>query len=126
MELLQKIGEQVLLNVAPILAVALLGWLFAQGKLAWARAKAYAPDWAEAVESAADLAVKAAEQSKLAGLIESKKDYALEIAEQWLKARGVKVDLHLLDAAIEKAVNENFNHDPKASVQLAKIRTPDA
>jgi hypothetical protein len=111
MELLAKVGEQVLLAVLPLLAVALAGWLVAQGKLAWVRAKEYAPNLMGALAEAAAFAVQAAEQSKLAGLIVDKKAEALTVAELYLQSLGFKVDLHLIDAAIEKAVFEAFPQD---------------
>jgi uncharacterized metal-binding protein len=108
-----KLAQDLLTLVLPLVAVALVGWLGTQAKLVLAKAKNYAPDLFTALEEAAIIAVKAAEQSKLAGLIDDKKAYALTIAENFLETKGLKVDLHLIDAAIEKAVGEMFAKEPQ-------------
>lgn len=65
-----------------------------------------------AVLEAVRLAVWAAEQSGLAGLIvdeaRAKKDYALHLAEGYLKGWGVEIDLDALAALIESAVWQEF------------------
>jgi len=61
------------------------------------------------LEEAAVFAVMAAEQAGAAELIKDKKVYAFDIAERWLELRGIKIDLDLIDAAIEAAVYEKFN-----------------
>ena len=99
-DLLQKVLEVVL----PFLATALTGWAYAQMKLAWGKFQNTKPDIARFLEVAADFAVAAAEQMNLAGLIDDKKSYALQVAEDWLALKGLKIDLHLLEAAIEAAV----------------------
>ena len=101
-ELLQKILEAIL----PILATALTGWALAQARLAWGKFAETKPDVAHFLAQAAAFGVGAAEQMGLAELIDDKKSYALQIAEDWLALKGIKVDLHLLDAAIEKAVGD--------------------
>jgi hypothetical protein len=102
---------QILVVALPPLVVALLAWLFAQIKMNWAKAKQAAPELCYALEEAASLAVKAAEQSKLAGFISDKKTEALKIAELYLASRGFKVDLRLIEASIERAVLEYFPHE---------------
>jgi hypothetical protein len=47
----------------------------------------------------------------MAGYVEDKKTYALHIAERWLAAKGLRIDLELIDAAIEAAVWEELNKD---------------
>ena len=42
-------------------------------------------------------------------MIKDKKVYAFDIAERWLELHGIKIDLDLIDAAIEAAVYEKFN-----------------
>ena len=101
---LQKLLEVFL----PILAVALVGFLAAKIKYWLAEAKAWNPDITELLEQAVKFAVTAAEQAGAAELIKDKKAYAFDIAERWLKLRKVTIDLDLIDAAIEKAVYEQF------------------
>ena len=98
--LLQKVLEVIL----PFLATALTGWALAQMRLAWGKFEATKPEIAYYLEAAAQFAVAAAEQMGLAELIDDKKSYALQIAEDWLALKGLKIDLHLLEAAIEAAV----------------------
>lgn len=67
---------------------------------------------AELVEKAVQAAVLAAEQSGLkhlavkAGveLADQKKDYAMNLAQQYLKDHGIKVDLSLVDGLIEAQI----------------------
>ena len=101
---LQKLLEYFL----PILAVALVGFLAAKIKYFLAESKAWNPKITSLLEEAAVFAVMAAEQAGAAKLIESKKEYAFDIAERWLELRGVHIDLDLIDAAIEAAVYEKF------------------
>jgi len=101
-----KILESVLLVVLPILATALTTWVLAKIGVEWQRFKNAKPDIADLLARGALFAVQAAEQMGLAKLIDDKKTYALQIAEDWLLLKGVKIDLHLIEAAIEKAVAE--------------------
>lgn len=104
MPVLSKVLEAVLIAILPPLAVALLGLVLAKVRSLWIGAKEYFPTATALLEQAAKFAVDAAEQAGAAELIEDKKQYALEIAEAWLKARKVDIDLTLVDAAIEAAV----------------------
>lgn len=108
MDFLSDFLQRLALAVIPILAVVLVPLIIAQTRKLWAQAKDANGDIAYAVEQAALLAVKAAEQSGIAGQVADKKAYALTVAEGWLKAQGITVDLHLIDAAIEAAVYEQL------------------
>lgn len=113
LELLSEIGEQVLLALSPIIAGMIAAWLGGLIKGAWARAhQIVGEEWAWALDSAASMAVRAAEQLELAGLIKDKKDYAVATAQAYLDQRGIKVDLSLIEAAIEEAVHQNFTIEP--------------
>ena len=101
-----KILESVLVYVLPILAAALTTWVLAKVKVEWENFKRLKPNLANLLEQGAMFAVVAAEQMGIAKLIDDKKTYALQIAEDWLLLKGVKIDLHLIEAAIEKAVLE--------------------
>jgi len=54
-------------------------------------------------------AVLAAEQMNLSGQIADKKVYAMKVAQDWLAAHGLKVDLAIIEAKVEAAVLEEFN-----------------
>ena len=111
MDILSKFVEALLLALAPLLASLAAAWLLAAARKAWADYRAAEPGKAYWIEEIASIAVRAAEQAGLAGYIENKKDYALHIAERWLAAKGLRIDLELIDAAIEAAVWEELNKD---------------
>lgn len=109
LEFLSEFVQGLLLAFAPILASLIAAWVLAKAREAWVDLKAAGPDIEWILKSAADIAVRAAEQAKMAELIKDKKAYALDIAEKWLLEKGVTVDLALIDAAIEAAVLSEFN-----------------
>jgi len=111
MDILSKFVEALLLALAPVLASLLAAWLLAVARKAWAEFKAVEPGPAYWIEEIASIAVRAAEQAGMAGYVEDKKAYALHVAERWLAAKGVHIDLELIDAAIEAAVWEELNKD---------------
>jgi hypothetical protein len=108
-EFLLVFVEKVLLYFAPILASLATAWLLAKVRQAWVEFKEVHTGESWVVEQIATIAVKAAEQIDLAGDLDSKKDYAVAVAMEWLKARGLKIDLSVIDAAIEAAVFDEFN-----------------
>jgi hypothetical protein len=108
-ETLWKFLEQLLVIAATTLLPMFLAWLAPKVIAAWADLKSNKSDLAFGLELAAKMAVQAAEQAKLGGALIDKKQYALEIAQKWLTSYGVKIDLALIDAAIEAAVMTEFN-----------------
>ncbi len=111
MDWLATLGIEIAKALLPVLVSALVGAAVIFAKAQLARVKQYAPDAIDQLTYVAELAVHAAEQAGIAGLIQSKKAYALEIAEGWLKAKNITIDLHLIDAAIEAAVWSEINKD---------------
>lgn len=123
MEWWTQLLSDILAALLPILVTAAIGALATWGKAQLARAKSYAPDVFDQVTYIADRAVHAAEQAGAAKLITDKKAYALEIAEGWLAKQNIKIDLHLIDAAIEAAVWREINRDaekPKSEIGFVK------
>ena len=110
--------QAVLLVVLPVIASAVTAFLLAQAKFLWAKARAWNPSVTALIEEAAIFAVRAAEQAGAGELIEDKKLYALDIAERWLAERSLYIDITLLEAAIEKAVLEQFNPELLAPASL--------
>ena len=104
---LWKLLEGVLIAVLPVLATTLTVWLVQKIREI---GKDMSAEVVYSIEAAARIAVDAAEQAGLAGLIENKKEYALGFAQEYLDRRGVKVNLSLLDGLIEAAVMEAFPH----------------
>jgi len=112
-EFLSLFVEKVLLAFAPLLASLAVAWLLTKVRQAWMEFKSLHGGEAWILEEIALVAVKAAEQANLSGQIEDKKDYAVAVAMEWLKARGLKIDLSVIDAAIEAAVFDEFNKPAK-------------
>ena len=113
MPILSKVIEAILIAILPPLAVLIVSAAVAYAKKLWADLKVRYPSVTELIEEAAVFAVQAAEQAGAAELIKDKKQYAIQIAEAWLEANHITTDLHLIDAAIEKAVLELFNSGEK-------------
>jgi len=111
MPILSKVIEAILIAILPPLAVVIVSAAVAYAKRLWNDLKLSYPSVTDLVEQAAVFAVQAAEQAGAADLIEDKKQYAIQIAEAWLEANHITTDLHLIDAAIEKAVLELFISD---------------
>jgi hypothetical protein len=114
LDVLSKFAEQFLLGIAPVLAGFVVAWLGVQIKLLWAKAKAYNPEAVDLLEMIAPMAVKAAEQAKLAGYLDDKKNYAIDLITSWLASKGVTIDAGLISAAIEAAVYDEFNRQKQA------------
>lgn len=110
--ILSQVLQAVLIVVLPPVAVFVVKFFQAKIKLLWEEAKAWSPTITEMLEEAAKFAVIAAEQAGAAGLIQDKKEYALDIATDWLAEHNIDINLELLSAAIEKAVAEEFNSKP--------------
>lgn len=114
-----KLIQNVLLAFLPVIASLAAGALYAWLRKTWAQFKNEKPDIAWILEQAAAMAVQAAEQAGAAGFIKDKKEYALGIAQLYLDSKGLKIDLALLDAAIEAAVFAEFNKNkPKPAAEL--------
>jgi hypothetical protein len=95
--------------VIPIIVPPLAAWLFAKAMNAWKEFRMNQPNLAYALDVIAPLVVKAAEQMHVAGYIEDKKTYALDLAQKYLEAHGIKnVQLEVIEAAIEAAVFDAF------------------
>ena len=105
---LQKFLEVVL----PVLATALAGLAIAWiTKLINDIKARLTEDQEWIINQAIEAAVLAAEQIDLKGVVIDKKDYALQVAMQWLSLKGIKINLNILDARIEAAVFDQFNRD---------------
>ena len=108
-DFLQAFLQELLVLIAPIVAGFVSAALIALTKKWLAEIEAGKPKLADAIKQAVSLAVQAAEQAGIAGLLEEKKAYALSIAESWLDQNGwEEIDLVILDAAIEAEVNKLY------------------
>jgi hypothetical protein len=102
---------QALLVVAlPVLIAAAAFWLKQKGDEIKSK---LSRDQLSALESIGSIAVRAAEQAGLTKQIAggaAKKEYALEVAQNYLKSIGVKVDLTAVTNVIEAEVLKQFNN----------------
>ena len=106
---LQEFAMGLLVLVLPILSAFIIKALNALVKKWLAELEANKPDLSWYLAEAVDVAVRAAEQSNLAGFVNDKKEYALEVAQQWLDSHGWdEIDIVVLDAAIEAEVLKQF------------------
>lgn len=104
---LMAVVNAVLFALLPVLVVALIAALVGFTRKQWALFKASQPVLAEQLALYARIAVQASEQAGLAGLIDSKKQYALEITSRWLSQNGITgIDVELIKAEIERQVRE--------------------
>ena len=94
-----------LVAVIPVLVTAAVAWI--KGK--FQEIKEARPDIVRELSWMMPIFVQAAEQAKVAGLIETKKDYALSLAQEWLKSKGWSLDLFLIEGLIEQAVYDTIN-----------------
>lgn len=108
-QILSAVLQSLLEFLLPIVAVAIISALISWAKLLWEKAKTWNSPATDLLEQAAIVAVTAAEQAGLSGLIKDKREYAFEIAEAWLKKNGITIDTDLIYAAIEAAVWKEFN-----------------
>ncbi len=106
MELISKALQAVLEAALPILVVAGASWLIGKTLEVFRKLKDTNPNLYEILKAVSERAVLAAEQVYKSGQGEEKKQYALNTAEQYLKAKGIKLDLDVIDAYIEAAVME--------------------
>jgi len=108
-DLLQKFVMVVLAGVLPPLAVYIVKAVKALSKKWLAELEASKPSLYWVLEEAVEIAVRAAEQSEMAGFIDDKKQYAFNIVQAWLDARGWdEIDVEILEAAIEAEVLKQF------------------
>ncbi|MBP7213322.1 MAG: hypothetical protein KBA03_03725 [Anaerolineaceae bacterium] len=114
--ILANVLTEVLAYLLPLLVVALVSAIVTWAVKQWGLAKAANPALTEVLEQAALIAVRAAEQAGISGLIENKKEYAISIVEAWLKKQGLPIDIDVIAAAIEAAVWEEFNSEQTVEI----------
>lgn len=104
-DFLQRFIFNLMLLAAPIVTAMLMAWLRLQQKKVEAQLEAWKPKLYDDLREAVHIAVLAAEQAGAAGLIENKKQYAMNIAQLWLDEQGWdEIDFDLLESTIEAAV----------------------
>jgi hypothetical protein len=108
-DVLSKFVETFLVALVPILVPILAAFVLALVRQTWQKFKSTQSESnIYLLTTIAAIAVKAAEQSKLTGLVTDKKNYAVKVATDYLKSHHITIDLSLIEAAIEAAVLEEF------------------
>ena len=108
-DLLQEFVFNLLVLALPVVAGLVIALLRAWVKKALADVERAKPELFWVLEQAVDIAVRAAEQMELAGFIDDKKQYALDVAQSYLDSEGWdEVDVDILEAAIEAEVLKQF------------------
>jgi len=104
MNILNEVLQAVLEAALPILAVALVSWVSGKAVELFRRLKDKNAELYEILCAVSERAVKAAEQIYGSKTGQEKKAYALNMAEKYLAAKGINLDLDVIDAYIEAAV----------------------
>jgi hypothetical protein len=112
-----KLLQDVLVLAVTAIAPALFALIVVIIRNKLADLKVKYPDYSYILEQAAKFAIQAAEQADFAGLIKDKKEYALSIAQKYLDDHKVKIQLDVIDAAIESAIYAEMNKDRIAEVK---------
>lgn len=112
---ISKFAEVVLVGLLPVLAVFVIRWVKVQIDHVLAKIEAEKPDLYMSLSWVAELAVKAAEEAKFAGLVEDKRKYAFDIIKKFLAEGGYPIDVDLIYAAVEAAVHDEFNKEKVAT-----------
>lgn len=106
MNLLSEVTQAVLEAALPILVGALTAWIIGKCRVVFKELKDANPELYEILRAVCSTAVQAAEQVYGSGKGQEKKAYALNVAEKYLSAKGIKLDLEIIDAYIESAVKD--------------------
>lgn len=109
-----------LMAALPALVVALIAAVVGFARKEWALFKAAQPVLADKVAFYVRIAVQAAEQAGLAGLVDDKKAYAIQVATRWLAQVGLNgINVVLIEAEIERQVREmNLNNEALSRINL--------
>jgi len=108
---LSSLARSILLAVIPVISASISALLITKVRALTEGLKREMGNYGWVLEEFATIAVRAAEQANIAGLIKDKKQYAVEILDKSLKDHGFNVNLDVISAAIEAAVLQEFNRD---------------
>jgi hypothetical protein len=129
-EALQLLAMELIKQAIVVLVPIVVAIIAKMAVDVWAKIKAAKPDLADAIEKAAKFAVSASEQVGLTEEIQKtskeKLNYAVELAQKYLDAKGLKnVDVSLLVNAVEAAVKDaNYPHaDEVVRVETSAVTT---
>lgn len=108
-DFVSQLLQTVILAAIPVLVPILVSIAIAYWRKVKAEIQEKAPVAYSALQIAARIAVRAAEQLAMGGVIQEKKRYAIDRVKLLLEGQGITMDIESISAAIEAAVLEEFN-----------------
>lgn len=102
-----EIMTQILRVLIPLFVAMIIKWAVEL----YHRIKSEQPEWLPVLEYAAELAVLAAEQLFGDGHGDEKKQYAIQTIQNILAEHGLKLDLTVIEDAIEAEVYKWLHHE---------------
>ncbi len=115
-----EIMTQILRVLIPLFVAMIIKWAVEL----YHRIKSEQPEWTPVLEYAAELAVLAAEQLFGDGHGKEKKQYAIQTIQNILAEHGLKLDLTVIEDAIEAEVYKWLHHDEQASGGTVQVGAP--
>lgn len=106
MEFFSKMLQAVLEIALPMLAASAVGWMIGKCIEIFKKVRDKNPELYEILVVISRKAVEAAEQIFGGGKGEEKKEYAKKVITKYLAAKGIELDLDIIEAYIESAVKE--------------------
>ena len=106
MELLSKILQIILQTALPILVTSGAGWMIGKCIEIFKKVKDKNPELYEIMTVVSRKAVEAAEQIFGGDKGQQKKEYAINVIEKYLMAKGIVLDVDVIVMYIESAVKE--------------------
>lgn len=106
MEFFNKMLQAVLEVMLPILVTSAAGWMIGKCIEIFKKVRDKNPELYEIMVVISKKAVEAAEQIFGGGRGAEKKEYAKMVIQKYLSAKGIVLDLDIIEAYIEAAVKE--------------------
>ena len=106
MELFNKMLQAVLEVALPMLVASAAGWMIGKCIEIFKKVRDKNPELYEILVVISKKAVEAAEQIFGGGRGQEKKEYAKMVIKKYLSAKGIILDLDVIEAYIEAAVKE--------------------
>ena len=115
-----EIMTQILRVIIPLFVALIIKWAVEL----YHKLKTEQPEWLPVLEYAAELAVLAAEQIYGDGHGAEKKQYAIQTIQNILAEHGLKLDLTVIDDAVEAEVYKWLHHDDDQKPELMEHKEP--
>lgn len=121
MELLSKVLQAVLEAALPVLAAALASWAIGKAIEIFKKLKDKNPELYEILKVVCREAVTAAEQVYGGEHGHEKLNYAINVVEKYLAAKGIKLDIEIIVAYIEAAVKDMNDYGNPYEYQIEML-----